>query len=202
MFLRTLVCSLIAALASAPLLADTEVLSVETRDETLIARLGEKFGHLRVDRAKGWVTLQADPDQRSWLQAQTSFENRLASAAQSASALPAGAAGSGTDVGAGDPTTALGRGLAQTKGCLACHSIDGSPGVGPTWKGLHGKRATLADGSEIEVDEAYLRRSIREPQAQVVKGFAPIMPPAQVSDDELAALVRYIESLGEGHGAR
>ncbi|MGH8829610.1 MAG: c-type cytochrome, partial [Polaromonas sp.] len=91
---------------------------------------------------------------------------------------------------------AQGQALAQSKGCVACHTVDGRPGVGPTWKSLYGKMQTLADGSTALVDEAYLGRSIREPMAQVVKGFPPIMPPAALSDEELAALVAYIQSLG------
>lgn len=45
-------------------------------------------------------------------------------------------------------------------------------------------------------DEGYLRRSILEPQAQVVQGFPPIMPPASLGDEEMAALLAYIQSLG------
>ena len=72
-----------------------------------------------------------------------------------------------------------GRKLAQEKGCLGCHSLDGTPGVGPSFKGING-RSTLVvtKGAEraITVDDAYLRLSITEPAADVVKGFQPIMP--------------------------
>ena len=61
---------------------------------------------------------------------------------------------------------------------------------------LSGKMQTLADGSTVLADETYLRRAIREPQAQVVKGFPPVMPPAILSDEEVAALVAYLQSLG------
>ena len=90
----------------------------------------------------------------------------------------------------------LGKTLAAAKGCVACHTVDGSPLVGPTWKGLYGKTETMADGSTAKVDEAYLRAFIRNPTARVVKGYAPIMPHFDLSEQELTALVTYIESQG------
>jgi cytochrome c oxidase subunit II len=88
-----------------------------------------------------------------------------------------------------------GRALAAAKGCVACHSIDGSPRVGPTWKDLFGKTENMRDGSTAFVDDAYLRAFIRDPQARGVKGFAPVMPKIPLSDEEVAALVAYIKSL-------
>lgn len=90
---------------------------------------------------------------------------------------------------------AQGRALAAAKGCVACHSIDGSPRVGPTWKDLFGKTENMRDGSAAFVDDAYLRAFILDPQARGVKGFAPIMPKIALSDEEVAALVAYIKSL-------
>jgi cytochrome c oxidase subunit 2 len=69
--------------------------------------------------------------------------------------------------------------LAREKGCLGCHSLDGSPGVGPSFKGLMGSSVVVMTGGgerTITVDEAYLRRSILDPAADVVKGFQPVMP--------------------------
>jgi cytochrome c oxidase subunit 2 len=88
--------------------------------------------------------------------------------------------------------------LYQVKGCIACHSIDGSPRVGPTFKGLFGKTVTvMTDGKERKVvaDEAYLRKSTLEPNADVVKGFPPIMPPEKLTDSELDKIVKYLETL-------
>lgn len=82
--------------------------------------------------------------------------------------------------------------------CMGCHTVDGSPSAGPTWQGLFGKTETLDDDSTVVVDEAYLSESIREPGAQVVKGFANFMPPyASLSDEEIAALIAYIKSLAD-----
>jgi cytochrome c oxidase subunit 2 len=88
--------------------------------------------------------------------------------------------------------------LFQEKGCMACHSIDGTSRVGPTLKGLFRKTVTLmTDGKErnIVADEAYLRRSILEPNADVVKGFSPIMPPEKMTVDEINELINYIKEL-------
>jgi cytochrome c oxidase subunit 2 len=87
--------------------------------------------------------------------------------------------------------------LYQEKGCVACHSTDGTPRVGPTFKGLFGKTVTvITDGKERQVvaDNAYLRKSLLEPNADVVKGFPPVMPLEKMADEELAALVDYIKS--------
>jgi cytochrome c oxidase subunit 2 len=97
-------------------------------------------------------------------------------------------------VAGGDPV-ALGRALAQSKGCVACHSSDGSTSVGPTWKGLYGKMETLKDGRRLRVDEQFLRDFIRDPKAMSIQGFPPVMPRIELSEDEIDALVAHIKSL-------
>ena len=52
----------------------------------------------------------------------------------------------------------------------------------------------MKDGSTALVDDAYLKSFIRDPQARGVKGFPPVMPKIEMSDDELAALVAYIQA--------
>ncbi|MDR6859998.1 cytochrome c oxidase subunit II [Variovorax guangxiensis] len=91
---------------------------------------------------------------------------------------------------------AQGRALSNAKGCVACHSIDGSTRVGPSWKSLFGKTENMRDGSTALVDDAYLGAFIRDPQARGVKGFPPVMPKIPLNDEEVAALVAYIKSLG------
>ena len=89
--------------------------------------------------------------------------------------------------------------LAQEKGCLGCHSLDGSPGVGPSFKGINGRSTVVVTkGAErtITVDDAYLRQSILDPNSDVVKGFSAIMPAfADLKKDELEALVEYLEGI-------
>jgi cytochrome c oxidase subunit 2 len=44
-------------------------------------------------------------------------------------------------------------------------------------------------------DEAYLRKSILDPNADVVKGFPPVMPQQKFTEEETTALVEYIKGL-------
>ncbi len=91
-----------------------------------------------------------------------------------------------------------GRQYAQQFGCLACHSVDGTKLVGPTWKGLFGHEVTLEDGTIVVADEAYLRTSIVNPAAQIVRGYPNVMPATyqdQLSQEQIQAIIEYIKSL-------
>lgn len=90
--------------------------------------------------------------------------------------------------------------LAKDRGCFACHSSDGQDGLGPTFKGLYNRRVVvIVDGQEqtVTANDDYLRRSILEPNAQIVKGYQPIMPGQKgiSTDEEINAMVAYIKSL-------
>jgi cytochrome c oxidase subunit 2 len=88
--------------------------------------------------------------------------------------------------------------LYQEKGCVACHSTDGSPRVGPTFKGLLGKSEEVTkDGKEqrMVVNEAFIQDYIENPNVIRVKGYPPIMPKISMTKEELSALVDYIKSL-------
>lgn len=82
-------------------------------------------------------------------------------------------------------------------GCVSCHSTDGARSEGPTWKGLYGSQVTLADGSTVTVDDAYLRRAILDPQADVAPGYVTAMPTVDVSEAEVDRLVAYIQTLSD-----
>ncbi len=91
---------------------------------------------------------------------------------------------------------ARGKRLAQEKTCLGCHTTDGRDQVGPTWRGLYGKKETLQSGATVEVDEAYLNESILDPNSELVQGFLPdIMPSVDLTRDEINAIVAFIKSL-------
>ncbi|KAA0984863.1 cytochrome c oxidase subunit II [Pseudomonas sp. ANT_J28] len=96
--------------------------------------------------------------------------------------------------GPGDDLASQGQRLAQSLGCLACHSVDGSKGIGPSWQGLYGKTETLADGTSIKADEGYIKDSVLNPSAKIVKGYAAVMPAFTPSDKELNALIAFIKS--------
>jgi len=95
------------------------------------------------------------------------------------------------------PDPKRGEKLYNELGCKACHSIDGSKGVGPTWKGLWGEQVKLSDGTTVVADEAYIIESIRQPQAKIVAGFEQQAMPAftTLTDAELADLIAFIQTL-------
>jgi cytochrome c oxidase subunit 2 len=130
-------------------------------------------GHFNM---RGHVLVEPESSFRAWLAAQPTFAKPRS-------------AGEHVD------DAQQGQALAQTRGCRACHSIDGSRSIGPGWQGLYGRTETLADGRTVVADEAYLAQSIREPGAAIVQGFPAIMPRADVDDREVAALIAYIKSL-------
>ena len=85
--------------------------------------------------------------------------------------------------------------LLDAKDCLTCHSIDGSEGIGPTLKGIYGRKTKLTDGSTITADDVYLRESIINPSNTVVAGFDDVMPKPELTDEEVNAIVEYLENL-------
>jgi cytochrome c oxidase subunit 2 len=90
-----------------------------------------------------------------------------------------------------------GRDVAARRGCLNCHTLDGQRHIGPTWAGLYGSSVRLRDGRTVLADEAYLTRSMMDPQADVVDGFQPVMPTFRgaLPEPEVAALLELIVSL-------
>ena len=120
-----------------------------------------------------------------------------ASMVSAAIAAPvAGAAGD-----AADPV-ALGERIVREFGCTACHATDTSKLVGPGWGDLHGSRVTLADGTQVTADDAYLAESILTPDARVVEGYVPGTMPAydaMLQPGQVDAIVAYLRSLsGDG----
>jgi cytochrome c oxidase subunit 2 len=83
--------------------------------------------------------------------------------------------------------------------CGGCHSVDGSANIGPTFKGIYEHPVTLADGSTVTAEDNYIRESILEPRAKVVRGFEPVMPTfkGQLNDREITAIIEYIKQLSQ-----
>lgn len=85
-----------------------------------------------------------------------------------------------------------------TYGCNACHSLDGTPNIGPTWQGLYGHEVRFTDGTTTIADDEYLYTSIRNPAANIVEGFQNLMPAnvaADLTDSQIDDIIRFIESL-------
>jgi len=99
------------------------------------------------------------------------------------------------------PVAQRGAKIFQTRACASCHNVDNlNAKVGPTlYKAFGVKNHEMEDGSKVTIDENYLRESILNSQAKVVKGFGPrtSMPSfqGQLSDAEVTALIEYIKSL-------
>lgn len=86
--------------------------------------------------------------------------------------------------------------LFASMGCNACHSGNAAA-RGPNLAGVYGSKLTLTDGSQVVVNDAYLRDSILNPSQHVTAGYSPIMPTyqGQISEDGLIDLVEYIKQL-------
>jgi len=100
--------------------------------------------------------------------------------------------------GGNQPLAVTGEKLFTELGCVTCHRSD-TQGRGPNLVGVYGKPVMLEDGRTLTADENYIRESIVDPGAKIVKGFKPVMPTfqGQISDDQLNALVAYVKSLGQ-----
>jgi mono/diheme cytochrome c family protein len=93
-----------------------------------------------------------------------------------------------------------GRRLAEQRGCITCHSTDGSWRNGPPWRQLLNQPVVLTDGRITIRDRSYLRRALLEPDADIVSGYAAglmagALPGQPLTEDELEALLLYLESL-------
>jgi cytochrome c oxidase subunit II len=97
----------------------------------------------------------------------------------------------------GDPKD-IGAKLFDKKGCNACHTIDGTARVGPTFKqpGTWGTEIDIA-GGKVKMDENYVRESMMSPQAKSRAGFPPSMPSfeGQLKEKEIEGLIAFIKSL-------
>jgi cytochrome c oxidase subunit II len=95
---------------------------------------------------------------------------------------------------------AQGKALYASKGCQACHSIDGSARTGPTWKGLAGSTVKLTNGKTVTANDAYLLSSIEDPDKQIVSGYqrgvmSATIKKGSISPADAKALVAYIKTL-------
>ena len=80
--------------------------------------------------------------------------------------------------------------------CTACHNATADKKVGPGMLGVFGGQREFENAAGLVVDENYLRESILNPAAKVVKGFPNAMTPfqGQLSEQELLGVIEYIKS--------
>jgi cytochrome c oxidase subunit 2 len=80
--------------------------------------------------------------------------------------------------------------------CLACHSIDGQPGIGPTLKGIYGQTQKLRDGSTVIVNDGFIREKILNPNSKILAGkYEQEMPKTDLTPEEIEEIVEYIQTL-------
>ncbi|HEX6946756.1 MAG TPA: cytochrome c [Acidimicrobiia bacterium] len=98
-----------------------------------------------------------------------------------------------------DPEAAArGQAVMETAGCLLCHTVDGSRGSAPTFKGLAGASRPLETGEFVTADDAYILNSIIDPSSQIVQGYGNLMPPnfeETLTPDQINDIIAYIKSL-------
>jgi cytochrome c oxidase subunit II len=93
--------------------------------------------------------------------------------------------------------------ILKKNGCLACHSLDGSKLVGPSFKGLYGHDAVVItnEGEEtIKALDEYIKSSIYEPNKEVVKGYNKGLMQSYkdiISEDEVTQITEYLKTLAD-----
>ncbi len=120
-------------------------------------------------RMTGWVTVMEPSAYETWL---------------------AGGNGGGSLV-------AQGAKLFQQYGCVSCHLTD-TQGRCPSLRNVFGNPVVLEDGRTVVADESYVRESILNPNAKIVKGYhRDIMPvfQGQIGEEGLLQLIVYVKSL-------
>lgn len=101
----------------------------------------------------------------------------------------------------GSPRTPeqVGAALYAARGCIGCHTTDGSVRQAPTWKNLYGSTRTFLDGTTAVADHAYIRQSILQPAEHIVVGYGASMPSfaGQLDDRDINSIIAYLKTLSE-----
>lgn len=90
-----------------------------------------------------------------------------------------------------------GQQVSSQHGCVACHTVDGSIGIGPSWKGMMGRTEVLRSGTVVVVDEAYFRESLSDPARKQVAGYPNVMSRYFLEEEEIVALLEYARQLAQ-----
>ncbi len=92
--------------------------------------------------------------------------------------------------------------ILQANGCIACHSLDGTRIVGPTFKGLWNSTKTVTTGvvtRQVTADETYIRESIYDPSKDIVESYPKVMISYKdaISEDQLKKINAYLKSIAK-----
>lgn len=88
--------------------------------------------------------------------------------------------------------------LFSSKGCTSCHAVDDKVVIGPGLKGLYGKNREFESGSPVQANAEYIRESILNPQAKIVRGYTAAKMNSfagQLSETEIDDIIAYIKTL-------
>ena len=104
-----------------------------------------------------------------------------------------------SDIFAGRTYAEVGELLYNRLGCKACHTLDGTKLVGPSFKDVYGNTFETREGQTITVDAAYVKESILTPNVSVIAGYEPVMTPyeGKVSDKEIEAITAWLRTLSQ-----
>lgn len=91
----------------------------------------------------------------------------------------------------------LGARAFRQKGCATCHSVSSERLIGPPLDGVWGKERQFADGSSALADAEYIRESLLDPNAKVVKGYPARMNSfaGQLSEKEIDYMIEYLKTI-------
>lgn len=101
------------------------------------------------------------------------------------------------------PLSEQGWNVMRRVGCNACHSSDGTKLVGPSYLGIWGNPRTVTtdrEEREVTADEEYIKRSIFDPDADIVDGFNKglmLSYEGMVTEEEVELIIEYLKSLNE-----
>jgi len=107
-----------------------------------------------------------------------------------------------SDIFIGRTLPEVGEILYNRLGCKACHTIDGTQLVGPSFKDVYGFEFDTVEGVRVTVDDAYIKESILTPNVSVIAGFQPVMTPyaGLVDDREIEAITAWLRTLSSKGG--
>jgi len=107
-----------------------------------------------------------------------------------------------SDIFIGRTLPEVGELLYNRLGCKACHTIDGTALIGPSFKDVYGFEFETVDGGRVTVDDAYVKESILTPNVSVIAGFQPVMTPfaGLVNDREIEAITAWLKTLSSRGG--